>query len=347
MQALRGIAALLVVLFHLRIVEHKYGVGEGILPEFTRFADSGVDLFFVISGFMMATIAVGTYGHLAAAGRFLARRAWRVLPLYWFYTSLVVALMLLAPGMANSAYQDQSILASYLLWPQDQLPVLTVGWTLIHEMYFYLVVAVMIAFGRDRHVPGMLMAWAALVAIAQLMPGPQTPSMALVTNPMTFEFIMGALVGLYWHRAPRRAGQVFLWVGALAFAAAMPALQLAGVDQHVPMLRAMVFGGSATLLVLGAACMEHLVRARIPGWLKAIGDSSYSLYLSHVFAVSAIGRIWSMSGWNQSWWQHLLFVLISLIACVLVGMASYKWLERPLLALLRRRRGSALGVQRA
>jgi peptidoglycan/LPS O-acetylase OafA/YrhL len=170
-QALRGIAALMVVLFHLRIVEGKYGQDGNLLGAMFAYADSGVDLFFMLSGFVMTSIAAGSYGSPRNAGDFLARRGWRVLPLYWFYTTLVVALMLLMPGMANSAYQDQSILASYLLWPQAQLPLLTVGWTLIHEAFFYLLMAVAIAFARERQLPWLLLGWAAATLLAHGMLG--------------------------------------------------------------------------------------------------------------------------------------------------------------------------------
>src|SRR5690606_41704468 len=112
----------------LAIAERRLSSGPAILRDFTRFADGGVHLFFVISGFVMTTIASGSYGSRANARRFLARRTWRILPLYCLYTTLVVLLLIVAPGIANSAYADQDILASYLLWPQAELPVLTVGW---------------------------------------------------------------------------------------------------------------------------------------------------------------------------------------------------------------------------
>src|SRR5690606_33561145 len=124
-------------------------------------------------------------------------------PLYWFYTTLVVVLMAVMPGVANSAYQDQSIVASYLLWPQAQLPLLTVGWTLIHEAFFYLLMAVAIAFARERQLPWLLLGWAGVTLLAHGMLGTGiAPWAAVATSPLSLEFIAGGLIGLYWRRLP-------------------------------------------------------------------------------------------------------------------------------------------------
>ncbi|SKA24006.1 acyltransferase family protein [Novilysobacter spongiicola] len=335
-QALRAGAALLVVLFHLRIVEARFGSGEPLLPGAMRFADAGVDIFFVISGFVMATVASGRYRSVPNAGRFLARRAWRVLPPYWIYTSLVVVLMLVAPGIANSSYQDQSILASYLLWPQHQLPVLTVGWTLIHEMYFYLVMAGALAFLQERHMPLFLLAWALAVLVAHAALGARPPWLALASNPMTLEFIAGAFVGLYWRRMPERTAGTCAVLGAVALVAAIVVLdRRVDADVLPPSLRTLVFGPAAALVVLGLLAARRRPEGAMGRWLTLLGDSSYSLYLSHVFVVSAAGRLWQVSGFNQSGWQHLVFIVVTVIACVAAGISSWRWVERPLLGLPR------------
>lgn len=333
LQSLRGIAALLVVLFHLRIVESKYGDGDPVLPSLLRFADGGVDLFFVISGFVMATVAAGKYESRANAARFLARRAWRVIPPYWFYTTVVVALMMFAPGMANGSYAGQSILASYLMWPHHQLPVLTVGWTLIHEMYFYLVMAIGIATLREDRLPLFLSVWAATVLIAQVLQnGGGHPLPAMVFSPMTWEFIAGAGAGLFWNRLPPRAAVGCLSVGAAGFVSGLGVLDLLGVPAQQPLLRTLVFGTCSVLIVAGAAALEARGNLPTPRWLNRIGDSSYSLYLSHVFVISAAGRAWQMSSLNTTGGHHLAFLLATICACVAVGLVSWRVLERPLLA---------------
>jgi exopolysaccharide production protein ExoZ len=116
---------------HLLIAESKYS-RTPILPDEARFGAFGVDLFFVISGFIMVTIARD-----GAWAPFLAGRAKRILPPYWFYTTLVLLVSLYAPGAVNSSFaHPPSLWRSYLLIPDTVDPLLAVGWMLIHEMYF-------------------------------------------------------------------------------------------------------------------------------------------------------------------------------------------------------------------
>jgi exopolysaccharide production protein ExoZ len=337
-QVLRGLAALLVVLFHLRIVEGKYGQGPLLLGTPVGYAYNGVDLFFVLSGFVMTTIAAGSYGSPREAGRFLLRRGWRILPLYWLYTTLVLVLMLVAPGMANTSSHEQSVLASYLLWPQAGLPLLTVGWTLTHEAFFYLLMAVAIAFARARHLPWLLGGWAVATVLAHAWPpASSTPWAAVLSSPLSLEFIVGAFVGLYWRHLPAWLALPVMALGLAIFLGAM--VWFAGPPaQDVPVLqRALWFGLTSSLLVLGAVRWEQQARPRFPRVLTLIGDSSFSLYLGHVFVISAAGRLWQYSGWTSAPWQHGVFVLVAVVASVIVGWVSWRLLELPLQRMARRR----------
>ncbi|MGV8959617.1 MAG: acyltransferase family protein [Stenotrophomonas sp.] len=347
-QALRGVAALAVLLFHLRIVEGKYGEGPVLLPKAFAYADSGVDLFFVLSGFVMTSIATGTYGSPKNAGQFLLRRGWRVLPMYWFYTTLVVLLMLVMPGIANSAYQEQSIAASYLLWPQSQLPLLTVGWTLIHEAFFYLLMAVAIAFARERQLPWLLLGWAGVTLIAHAALGTDiAPWAAIASNPLSLEFIAGAFIGLYWRRLSSSFALPLLLTGIVLFAGAIWHLANDYPDHPLVLLRTLYYGGPAALLVLGAVRWEHARPLKLPSFLLTIGNSSYSLYLSHVFVISVLGRFWQASGFNETPWQHALFVALTVAACTITGWLSWRLLEQPLQRLTHTRKRSIRPLQTA
>ena len=344
-QILRAIAALLVVIFHLRIVEGKNASGEPLLPQWFDFGDGGVDLFFVISGFVMITITAGCYQSPAGAGRFLAKRAWRILPPYWFYTTLAVILMAVVPAMVNSSFPNQGIIASYLLWPQAVVPVLAVGWTLIHEAYFYLVMAVIIATLPQRWLPGFLALWAILVGVIYTQAATPAPWLALISSPMTWEFIAGAFIGLYWRRLPSWTGVPLLIAGTVIFILGMLALDQIGLKHHKDFYRVPVFGTASVLMVLGAVVWEAFRQVRFPLWLLAIGNSSFSLYLSHVFVISAVGRVWAKTGWTDSMLGHTVFIIIAVIASVFIGLLSYRYLEKPLLAaqnkVLRRKSAAA------
>jgi peptidoglycan/LPS O-acetylase OafA/YrhL len=185
-QALRAIAANLVVAEHLWSIDGKY-TGGRILPDtLATIGQFGVDIFFVISGVIMATLAKD-----ADWRSFLWARVTRIYPIYWFYSAIVLILYFSVPTIVNSSFSAApSIWKSFALWPDAQLPLLMVGWTLIHEMYFYLVVAVMIAL-RVNLVAGVAV-WS---VVLQFPVDRNYPVLAVVFSPFTYLFIGGMLLG--------------------------------------------------------------------------------------------------------------------------------------------------------
>lgn len=334
LQALRGIAALAVLVFHLRAVESKYIPGHTVLGAVAAHADAGVDLFFVISGFVMAHVGRGRFDGFHAAGSFLMKRAWRVLPLYWLFTTLTVVLMMALPAIVNSSYPDQSVIRSYLLIPHTQLPVLAVGWTLIHEAYFYIVFAVAIAIIAERALTVCLLGWAAVIAYAHI-DGYQemTPLRQLLISPLTLEFIVGVLAGLHWRKLPRKLAFAMMISGIALYLTAAVGLADPLISAPDPWLRTATFGTASVLLVLGWVMHESRGKRSAPPVLVALGDSSYSLYLSHVFVISAVGRLWAAVVPGQSWGHHVLFVIVATASACIAGHFIHRWIELPLLNL--------------
>lgn len=337
LQALRGIAALAVLVFHLRAVEAKYIPGESLLGSVAAHADAGVDLFFVISGFVMAHVGRGRFSGFSAAGVFLMKRAWRVLPLYWLLTTLTVVLMMTFPAVVNSSYPDQSIIRSYLLVPHTQLPVLAVGWTLIHEAYFYIVFAIAIAIIAERALTACLIGWAAVIAYAHI-DGYQemTPLRQLLISPLTFEFIVGVLAGLHWQKIPLWLAFAMLVSGITLFLSGAVGFAHPSISASDPWLRTAISGSASVLLVLGWVMHESRGEVQVPSLLVSLGDSSYSLYLSHVFVISAVGRVWAAVIPGQSWAHHLLFVVVGTASACISGHLIHRWIELPLLNLAHR-----------
>lgn len=340
-QSLRGIAALSVVLFHLLFIERKYGNGTSVLPSWFSHGFLGVDLFFVISGFVMVTVTRGKFGGFRSSSRFLYQRATRIYPLYWCYTFVVLAVYWIAPSIVNSAQENQfDLVASLLLLPDRYFPLLVVGWSLVHEVYFYLVFGVLLWLCNERQLPFAMLIWLLLVAVgnvsAATLPPDTSPTITVITHPMTFEFIAGCLIGLAIYRwRPRLSGTaVTFGVLLLALVSVFPGL-LGGLNLEDGWARIVVFGIPSALLVYGAVGLEFTDRVTMPSWMERIGDASYSIYLSHVLVLSALGRVWWMTGWNGIAPTSLI-LLGSFFAVLAFGLASYSWLELPLLKLFRR-----------
>ncbi len=328
-QVLRGVAALFVVLFHLVDAERIYGRGSMLLNGIPRFGFAGVDVFFVISGFVMSAIAVGQFGSFGNAGRFLVRRAARILPLYWVFTTLIVLILIVFPAAVDASFHAKSIAASYLLWPQGGFPLLQVGWTLIYEAFFYVMMAGAIAALGERLVPVYLLVWAAVVGVLQFVVIAQ-PWQAVVASPMAWEFIAGALIGLCWRRVPAKLGRGSFWLGVVGFVTAAAAFNRLGLYEQDPLRRTLVFGSCSALIVLGLVLREHNGAAAPHRWLRRVGDASYSIYLSHLFIVTAAARAWGRSGLNHSALEHALFIAGTLLASAVAGLLCSHLIERPL-----------------
>jgi hypothetical protein len=131
LQVMRAVAVNLVILYHLTQFETVYA-GKSILPAFCVYGMSGVDIFFVLSGFIMVAVA----GKDIGAIQFLWRRAIRIYPPYWLVTLIILEFSRVGAAAATDTI---SLWRSFLLVPDSGLPLLTVGWTLVHEVYFYLV----------------------------------------------------------------------------------------------------------------------------------------------------------------------------------------------------------------
>ena len=128
LQALRGIAVLGVVAFHSLSIEQKYSGGDILLPDLLRVGQSGVDLFFVISGFVMVTVTEGRFERSSEIMWFLWGRITRIYPTYWFYFLLTAAVFLVKPNWVNSSQGHQTqLISSFLLLPSNQLPLVMIA----------------------------------------------------------------------------------------------------------------------------------------------------------------------------------------------------------------------------
>ena len=204
-QALRGIAALAVMLCHLVAIEAGHAGRDAPLTDFFDNGAYGVDLFFVISGFIMVWVAGSVPRGLVSAGDFLYARVTRIYPLWWLFAGAMVVFLLLFRGLPWDADRLDPkeldgvthLIKSFLLWPQPEHPVLGVGWTLVHEMYFYIGFTLLILFLPQRwRLPGIL-TWGGVVfigALAGLGTSFGRNLVELVFSPVTLEFVFGAMV---------------------------------------------------------------------------------------------------------------------------------------------------------
>ena len=347
---------MLVVLSHLLIVERKYSPdGGNILGEWALLGMVGVDLFFVISGFIMVWVMWERPRGIQAAGRFLWARAARVYPLYWLMSLAVLAVYLVAPSMVFSSIETApNIWKSFALFPDTREPLLAVGWTLIHEMYFYLVFALIMLLPRRMLLPSLAL-WSAVILGAGVFKWEGGAVSRLAFSPLTFEFIAGALIG-YGLRGYglRRFGQRknvwhagFIGAGALVILVLIWALTLFMVEGFPtePFVRVKYFIAAASASVLIFALRDipdqDMERARVWKPLVVLGDWSYALYLSHILTLAVLGRVWQSIASGASLVGNALVLTAMLAVTIVVAGLIYRFVERPILNAVRRNRRTA------
>ncbi|MDD5350170.1 MAG: acyltransferase [Chthoniobacteraceae bacterium] len=330
-QALRGIAALMVVGFHA-LIYHYAAVPNGSLPRWAFFGTAGVDLFFVISGFVMVYVTRARFGSPAHQANFLLDRAARIYPPYWIATLPVIAACLFFPGLTVIALNPRTLADSLLLLPsRADFPLLRVGWTLIHEMFFYVVFSFFLL-GKRETLWKKLAAWAfATVALFLFLPQhwKALPALKLVSSFYSLEFIGGGLLALLpWPTGISRHGGVLLGGGVLLLGGvfALPGPWPVG-NPLLPLL----LGVPCCLIVAGAICLED--RFRFFHWnvLQRTGDASFQIYLWHNTVLSAAARAMLHTPLSP-------YARLPLAVALALGVSylAHLYFEKPLLKVTRR-----------
>ena len=292
----------------------------------------GVDIFFVISGFIMTWMTHGQFGSGSDAKRFLVRRLVRIVPPYWFFTLLIILIVTAAGGRIRHTTVDPAqIVTSFLFipWPgvaETYAPVLAQGWTLNYEMFFYLSFSLGLLFRRGLLV--LVIAFAGLAAIHSYIPWTWFV-LAYLSDPIILEFVAGIGIARLYLGGTRLtpATSVLLIVAAVLWYAFWTVDAAAFTD----LLRV---GIPATLLT-GALILspEPKTMGTFRRLLRKGGDGSYALYLSHTLTVNAVVLAAMKLGVDAPW----LVIATAMFAATAFAVIFYDFVEAPFTAFLGRR----------
>ncbi|HEY9295199.1 MAG TPA: acyltransferase [Phormidium sp.] len=341
LQVYRGIAALLVVMVHITITSVDT-LNQVTFFNVFRAGWSGVDYFFVLSGFIMVYVHRSAIGKKDQLKSFLVKRAVRIYPIYWIITLTLGCLFLVIPGFANN--QDLSlghVIASLLLIPQkdphfkDKF-ILEVGWTLIYEIYFYLLFSIAIWLKPKHSVP-ILSAWL-LVTILHYRKIIKFPQefflLETVFGDMNLEFVLGCMAGYIVIKYNNKIGK-YRWILFGIANLGYVILEMLAAWGKLETGRIPTFGVLAALLIIAATSIDLKDSPKIPALLIFLGDASYSIFLTHMPVISAITKILQKTNLGKYYDGFFAPALLALFA-VVFGCIFYSLIEKPLTVFLRK-----------
>ena len=327
-QVLRAFAALAVVAFHFTVsLQQDFHLTAGLV--FPAGAN-GVDVFFVISGFIMSYTTARPSERSPAS--FVLKRLARIVPLYWVMTLAVFGLGLAAPALFHLSQASLTqLLRSLIFIPYARAdgmaePVLFLGWTLNYEMFFYAIFAAAMLISQRFYLWITIGAILALTAIGQFVHSGIL--LAFYTNDIMLEFVWGCLLFLIFQRWAKAVSALSLvWILGVALLAAQNYIEPGwprGLEKGLPAL--LIVGG-----VLGSTMQDGVLRRTF----ARIGDASYSLYLGHPYALGLTAKL-AIGLLGASVLSATLAGVAGLAISLLGALASFFLLERPSNNWLRR-----------
>lgn len=348
-QVLRGFAALGVVLSHSHS-RYLRTFPESIDPSYFHaignlkwIGHAGVDLFFVISGFIMVIVHFNDFQKAGAPANFAIKRIKRIVPIYWILSFLALGILIARPDLFyfNRTLDYEWILSSFLFFPLRSdsgitTPLIGVGWTLNYEMYFYVVFSILLFFPRKYFLPAITSFFVVSVAVGYFVERTNL-FIILITNWLLLEFLLGCFIGFLYKsglRLPTAAGLLGIVAPLVVWTIWVATSESEGVGGFPRFvwwgLPAAVFLASVVLCPAISSKMQS--RA-----LVVFGDSSYSLYLTHTFTLPFVALVMKKVGVAPYIHPDIAMLLMALACCV-AAYFFYLIVEKPITKYLRRKR---------
>jgi exopolysaccharide production protein ExoZ len=343
-QILRAVAALAVALDHLAFELARQFKWEAA-PSLFSVGSAGVDVFFLISGFVIVYVSEPLFGKPWAPGYFLACRLARVVPLYWSTTAIVLLDDLMRHAdLAAANLSPASVAASFYFLPYPRpggqtAPIFSIGWTLNYELFFYSLFSVAILAARGKAVLAIVILFAVLVTIGRLAPLPT--ALAFWSDPIILEFAFGMLLAIAFRAGWRSPA----WLSCALIAVGIGAYVLTLQDAAIGLPRSVYWGLPAFCIVAGVVFIDRPTgNHRVANAFCLLGNASYALYLVHPFVFVFPRRLLPDVATTVS--SPALYGLVLLGCSIGVAILVHLTFEKPATQMLRRGASHALDAIR-
>lgn len=317
LQVGRGLAALIVLMFHAELLNAAY-FGVASFGRLFAFGHAGVDFFFVLSGFIIFRVHAGDLGRPERLRSYAVKRFRRVYLPYWAALLLIVPVFFLVPGFGQGfETRPDALLAAVTLFPDPRGYTLAVAWTLSYEIFFYLL------FGIAILSPRLGVALIGLWALAGLLlHGDGAWPLSFLAPPHALHFTLGISIARALRRGPVRFAAPLALAGLAAFLLA-GRYETALGDPWA----SWIYGAASGAMVAGVVSLDLRRKLRWPFPLVALGDASYSVYLVHYPALSAAGKALALLGLGAApaGVRLLLLAVLALAAGVAFHLVVERW----------------------
>ena len=333
-QFLRGFAALAVVVHHTGGYVKRYFEPTLLFEDKFSIGFAGVDLFFVISGFIIHFTSKNYLNNPSKLKEYLKKRLIRVYPIYWIITTILfisswLIVEILDKNIFSIGYPNTLIayIQTYLLLPLH-FAINPVTWTLSYELFFYLCFAILIISKRLWIIPALILAVSFYNIFIDV---PEIVEVKLnyfnfIFSGYNFEFMFGFLIyPLYEKIKLSNIISVILLIISISIIA------LFGYDigDYDSYKRVLTFGLPSGLILLSLLNLENNNAISFPKITLTLGDASYALYLIHFPMMLLMNKIPQILGYNFSAIQEVWYSYFIIISMVISSIYVHKWIEMP------------------
>ncbi|MFK8256877.1 acyltransferase family protein [Erwinia sp. AnSW2-5] len=331
-QILRGIAALFVIFQHISFKSSQYDISD---RSYFNIGFFGVDLFFIISGFIMC--------HTTASGRinpftFIKNRAIRILPLYWSLTTLALAVFLARPDLVNSSGGSTDVFSSFTLIPTSEKLLINNGWTLSYEFLFYFIFFASLFLGKHAQNYFVYSVILTLISVGYIFNLNSIYS-KFFTSTFLSEFLLG-MIAYRFYISNKKPHLILYVLVFLSGASALIFQHIYGIFS-VSLDRSLYAGVPMFMILISLVMLERNIYLADSTLLKPLifsGTISYSMYLAHVFILSPASSLIVKATKNP-----IIFYAILFSATIASGYLCYTFVEVPLSKFFKKKPSQATG----
>lgn len=349
-QLFRGLAAIAVVLFHVDLCSNEK-LNTSFFFDLFQSGLSGVDFFFVLSGFVIIYTQHRNFlqQSFTRFKLFLLKRFIRIVPIYWFINLCILLVLFVLPMLEPpNPITPGFTIRSFLLIPQVLPPINNVAWTLTLIVFFYLVFSLNYILPRRIYfaiVATLVFASATQFISAFVVSPIEYPRWKLIFNSLNLEFLFGCIAAYLVLNYSLKYRKTIFFLSLIAFLLFGFAQTYNFIDEvnivnilriNLTIDRTIFFGIPCLFLVMGAAAIDIQDGVNIPKVLIYLGNASYSIYLAHSPLVNGLFQVRSLFKFNTIFGSSdILGWLIAIIA-IAISCIFYNLIEKPLTSYLRK-----------